>query len=72
MDVSEWVNLGEDEDVEVSGIANDSRAGGLLRTSPRPTLNRRRESGACMSNHPEANACSDLGRVLVPNDPPTG
>jgi len=25
VDVSEWVNLGEDEDVEVSGIANDSR-----------------------------------------------
>jgi UDP-N-acetylmuramyl-tripeptide synthetase len=25
VEVSEWVNLGEDEDVEVSGIANDSR-----------------------------------------------
>ena len=26
VDVSEWFNLGEDEDIEVSGIANDSRA----------------------------------------------
>jgi hypothetical protein len=26
VEVQEWVNLGDDEDIEVSGIANDSRA----------------------------------------------
>ena len=48
-------------------------AGGLFRTSTRPTLNRRHlpstSPRVCMGMHPEGESCSDLGRVLVLNDP---
>ena len=43
---------------------------GLLRTSTRPTLNRRTVSARMSSIHPESESCSDLGRMLVLNDPP--
>jgi len=41
-------------------------AGGLLRTSARPTLNillLLRAYGICMSIHPEGKSCSDIGRA---------
>ena len=46
-------------------------AGGLLRTSTRPTLNRRTEAARLYehSPHRRCKSCSDLGRVLVLNDP---
>ena len=51
-----------------------ARARGLLRTSTRPTLNRRhpppRNPRVCMRFHPEGKPLSDHGRVLVINDPP--
>ena len=48
------------------------QAGGLLRTSTRPTLNQSPPPPprVCVSIQPEDNSCSDLGRVLVLNDPP--
>jgi hypothetical protein len=49
------------------------RAGGVLPTSTRPTLNRRTESRQLRlyerSVHTRGKSCSDLGRVLVLNDP---
>jgi len=70
-----------------------NKAGGLWRTSTRPTLNvllllhylhllllhpssssfsssSYTCSSVCMSIHPKGKPCSDLGRVLILNDPP--
>ena len=44
-------------------------AGGLLRTSTRPTLNLLLFPRMCISIHPEGNSCSDLGGVIVLNGP---
>jgi len=48
--------------------------GRLLRTSTRPTLDRRPPPElilrACMCISPEGKSCSDVARVLVLNDPP--
>ena len=49
-----------------------ARVGGLFRTSTRRALNRRINPRVCMSIHTEGKSCSDLGRVLVLNDPAAG
>ena len=43
-------------------------AGGVMRISTRPTLNRRSESEVCMSIHPKGKLRSDICLVLVLND----
>jgi len=47
------------------------KAGGVFRTAIRPTLCSDGSSlRVCISTHPQGMSCSDLGGVLVLNDPP--
>jgi hypothetical protein len=48
-----------------AGETRRNEAGGSLRASTRPTLNRRNESARLH----EGKSCSNLGRALVLNDP---
>ena len=61
------------ERLGVLGLDDD--AGGSLRTTTPPTLNRPPPARVCMGMgiHPEGiKSCSDLGRVLVLNGPAAG
>jgi hypothetical protein len=51
--------------------AKSDKVRGLLRISTRPTLNKRTKSARLYKSiHPGGTSCSDLGLVLVRNDPP--
>ena len=71
--IEKWKQIYYAEKFELkAGQPAPIKVGGLLRTITRPTLNRLLllRASVCMCSHPEGKLCSDLGLVLVLNDPP--
>ena len=67
-----WLRFVEKNRRDVEEKSEQLKAGGLLRTSTRPTVNLLHllRASVCtrMNIHTEGESCSDLGRVLVMND----